>query len=46
MLDYEFKVLERVKLNSFVENAWFFTFIIIVIFISIIFLPWQQTVKG
>ena len=46
MSDYEFKVLEKIQLNPFVEKAGFFTFIIIVTLISIVFLPWQQTVKG
>ena len=46
MNDYKFKVLDNIHLNPFVEKAWVFTFIIILIFISVLFLPWQQTVRG
>ena len=46
MNDYKFKVLDYIHLNPFVEKAWVFTFIIILIFISVLFLPWQQTVRG
>ena len=46
MLKYDFKALEIVELNPLVKKVWIFTSVIFVILISMLFLPWQQTVKG
>ena len=46
MSDYKFKVLEKIQLNPLIEKSWLITFIIVLSFVAIMFLPWQQTVKG
>ncbi len=43
---YNFKVLEKLKLHPFVEKFKTITTVIVVLLIGILFLPWQQTVKG
>ena len=41
-----YKSLEKLKLHPIVKKIWIFTSIIIAMFIGILFLPWQQTIKG
>lgn len=43
---YKFTALEIVELSPMVKKVWIFTSIIFVILVSLLFLPWQQTVKG
>jgi adhesin transport system membrane fusion protein len=44
--DYEFKTLEKVALNKIVRKIWKITISIILILVAILFLPWEQTIKG
>jgi len=46
MTKYDFTVLTMVELNPFVKKVWFITLFIIIFLVGILFLPWQQTVKG
>ncbi len=46
MIDYKFKVLDKVTLHPFVQRTWLITLIVVLAFVGIMFLPWQQTVKG
>ena len=46
MKKYNFTALKKVELNPIVRKVWIATFLILLFFISILFLPWQQTVKG
>lgn len=41
-----FRALKQVQTHPVVGRVWLFTFIVVVIFIGFLFLPWQQTVKG
>jgi len=41
-----FKALESVETSPLIRRIWLFTTIVVVILISFLFLPWQQTVKG
>ncbi|CAA6811854.1 MAG: RND efflux membrane fusion protein [uncultured Sulfurovum sp.] len=41
-----FNVLKKVELNTIVKKVWMISFFIVLFFIGILFLPWQQTVKG
>jgi len=43
---YKFHALELVKQVHFVKRFVFFTLTILILFIGLLFLPWQQTVKG
>ncbi|WP_457744594.1 HlyD family secretion protein [Sulfurimonas sp.] len=43
---YKFKALDGVELRPIVKKVWFASFIILLILVAILFLPWQQTVKG
>jgi len=43
---YKFTSLDKVKINPLVERIWLFTFLIFLLLIGALFLPWQQTVKG
>ncbi|MFT7860809.1 MAG: hypothetical protein ABXS93_07715, partial [Sulfurimonas sp.] len=46
MAKHNFQVTKKVELNPLVKKAWIFSFVIFIILVSILFLPWQQTVKG
>lgn len=41
-----FVSMDKVKPSSWVERIWKITVIIVFIMLSMLFLPWQQTVKG
>ena len=43
---YRFRVLKEVEPASFIKKVWFFSFIVILILLSTLFLPWEQTVRG
>jgi multidrug efflux pump subunit AcrA (membrane-fusion protein) len=43
---YKFTALSKVDPNSIVKKVWLFSFLIILFLFSILFLPWEQTVKG
>jgi multidrug resistance efflux pump len=43
---YIFKSLDKVEPSKMVRRIWFFSFSTILILVSMLFLPWQQTVKG
>jgi len=43
---FQFKVTDKLELNSFVKRVWLISFIIIFVMSSMLFLPWEQTVKG
>ncbi len=43
---YKFKSLEEVKLHPIVKRFWMISFFILLFIVGILFLPWQQTVKG
>ena len=43
---YKYKAVEKTKLNFFVRRYLFITLAIIIVIVSILWLPWQQTVKG
>jgi len=40
------EVLEKLNLNPLVKRIWIFTFLLLITIIGIMFLPWQQSVKG
>jgi multidrug resistance efflux pump len=46
MSSYQYTVLEKVSLHRFVEKFWHITFVIFLVILAFLFLPWQQTVKG
>lgn len=46
MSEYKFRSLEKVQVNPFVKKVWMFSFIILGLLVILLFLPWQQTVKG
>ena len=46
MSSYKFKVLSKTKLHPIVKKMWIFTAIIIFFLVAMLFLPWEQTVKG
>jgi len=46
MAEYKYKSLDVLHLHPWVQKVWLFTSVIIFIFITLLFLPWQQTVKG
>ena len=43
---YKFTAIEKVEPSKIVRKVWFFSLTILFILTSILFLPWQQTVKG
>ncbi|WP_304543479.1 HlyD family secretion protein [Sulfurimonas microaerophilic] len=43
---YQFNVVNKVELSPVVKKIWIFSFTIVLILFSMLFLPWQQTVKG
>ncbi len=43
---YQFEVLEKVNPRTFVKYTVRWTLLFIVVMIAMLFLPWQQTVKG
>ena len=40
------KLLKKLNLHPVVRKIWIFTFILMVVIIGIMFLPWQQSIKG
>ena len=40
------EVLEKLNLSPLVKRIWIFTFLLLITIIGILFLPWQQSVKG
>lgn len=46
MSNYTYASQEKVQINPFVKKIWRFIFIIVVLLGMLLFLPWQQTVKG
>jgi multidrug resistance efflux pump len=42
----KYKALEKIKLHPIVKKIWIFTSVIIALIVIILFLPWQQTIKG
>lgn len=43
---FQFSSLELVQTHPVVNKIWRFTFILLLFFISVLFLPWRQTVVG
>ena len=43
---FQFSSLELVQTHPIVNKIWRFTFILLLFFISVLFLPWRQTVVG
>ncbi len=41
-----YRSLKKIRLHPIVRKFWSFTFIILILLIIFLFLPWQQTVKG
>jgi multidrug resistance efflux pump len=46
MKNFKYKSLERIKLKPFVKKYTYISIFIFAVLIGILFLPWQQTVKG
>ncbi|MBN2896796.1 MAG: hypothetical protein JXK05_12990 [Campylobacterales bacterium] len=46
MRNYRFRSLARVALSPLVLRVWLATILIVALLIFMLFLPWQQTVKG
>lgn len=46
MTEYKFEALEIIKLSPLIKKVWVFTLIVFIILTVMLFLPWQQTVKG
>lgn len=46
MTKYDFTAIDKVELSPVVKKIWLFSTIIVLILFSMLFLPWQQTVKG
>ncbi|MEA1916970.1 MAG: hypothetical protein U9N42_05500 [Campylobacterota bacterium] len=46
MEDYEFKSLQKVELSPKIRRIWVITLLIFIALIVMLFLPWQQTVRG
>lgn len=42
----EFNALQEARISSWVHRIWLVTVTIVILFVSMLFLPWQQTVKG
>lgn len=43
---HEFNSLKEAKISFWVHRIWLVTVIIVLLFVGMLFLPWQQTVKG
>jgi len=43
---YHFKALDKVEPHRIVKKVWLFSLLTIGLLVSLLFLPWQQTVKG
>ena len=41
-----FKSLEAIRLPRVIEKFWKITFVVLIVFVLFLFLPWQQTVTG
>ncbi len=41
-----FKSLEAITLPSAIQKIWRITFVLLIVFIAFLFLPWQQTIMG
>jgi adhesin transport system membrane fusion protein len=46
MSDYKFQVTQKVHIHPIIKRISLLTFIIFLILFAMLFLPWQQTVKG
>ncbi len=46
MHNYKFKTLDKVEPSHIIKKIWFFKLITFLILVVILFLPWQQTIKG
>lgn len=46
MDNFRFTAPELLELNPLVKKIWLISFVIFIIIFSMLFLPWQQTVKG
>lgn len=46
MQRFEFHSLNLVKTNPLVDRIWFFSIVLLIFLIAILFLPWRQTVQG
>ena len=46
MLHHKFESLNKVKISPLVKKLWVITSVVLFLIVSILFLPWQQTVKG
>jgi len=46
MKNLRYKSLELIRISKVVKRVGIITFLLIVFFISILFLPWQQNIKG
>lgn len=46
MHNYQFLSLKKVELSRLVEKIWLISIFIVVLLIAMLFLPWQQTIKG
>lgn len=46
MSNYTYASQTKVQINPSVKKIWRFIFIVIILLVMLLFLPWQQTVKG
>ncbi|WP_207562817.1 HlyD family secretion protein [Sulfurimonas aquatica] len=46
MSKYKYEALEMLHLHPFVRKVWLVSSIVFFIFVSMLFLPWEQTIKG
>lgn len=46
MTKYKFRSLKQVELSPWVRKTWLISAVIMTLLISMLFLPWQQTIKG
>jgi multidrug resistance efflux pump len=46
MSEYQFTALQKVEPKPIIKKIWRYSFFILLILFSILFLPWQQTIKG
>lgn len=46
MSEHKYESLDMLQLHPLIKRVWLLTSVIIFLFVAMLFLPWQQTVKG
>jgi len=46
MNSYKYTVLDKIVFHKYIEKFWYISLFILMVTVSFLFLPWEQTVKG